>query len=300
MMRKNRLVKKAALESPVVEFTPVVWKDKLYMVETWQTHWDGGPESEKRYYARIREEQSNDIISRFMHGYGFASAFVWEDALYVFGAQQRLEEDGRTTFHNVYMSKSQNLTEWTEPRQVIQEADEKELCNQSVCFDGKRFVMAYESDSFVPYTLKFAESENLEDWEKIQGAIYGAEKYAACPAIRCVGGYYYMLYLEHLKPRWWFETWLTRSKDLTNWEDAPHNPVIAPDPRNPVYPTCPPHPERGCTANGKEINTSDPDLAEWQGKTRVYFTGGCQHWGGYLQYAQFDGPMPEFFESYYE
>ena len=101
-----------------------------------------------------------------------------------------------------------------------------------------------------------------------------------------------MLYLEHLKPRWWFETWLTRSKDLIHWEDAPHRPVIGPDPDRDVHPDCP---ERV-----KECNASDPDLIEWGDKTRVYFTGGHQHWGGDLQYAEFDGSMQEFFESYYE
>ena len=55
-----------------------------------------------------------------------------------------------------------------------------------------------------------------------------------------------------------------------------------------------------CPANGKEINASDPDLVEWNGKTRVYFTGGCQHWGGWLQFAEFEGSMKDFFESYYE
>jgi len=296
----NRLIKKAIIDSPVVEYTPVIWSGRLYLVETWQTHWDGGLESEKQFYARIREEESNRVISEFMEGYGFASGFVWKDALYVFGTRISGGSDLDRTFGDIYVSKSQNLTDWTDPRVIIERDEGEQLFNESVCYDGRRFVMAYESNTHVPFTLKFAESDDLGDWRKVPDAMYGPEKYAACPAIRYVGGYYYMLYLEHLKPRWWFETWLTRSEDLIHWEDAPRNPVIAPDPSHRVYPTCPEHIERGCPANLMECNASDPDLVEWHGKVRVYFTGGCQHWAGYLQYAEFDGSMQGFFESYYE
>ena len=302
MTWQNRLLKKARLDSPVVEMTPVIWKNKLLLVETWQKHWDRSPESMLQRYVRIRDEQADEIISRFMDGYGLASALVWNDTIYVFASQMAVDNNdlGHMSWNDVYMSHSENLTDWTEPKCVIKEDEGEQLFNQSVCYDGNRFLMAYESNSHVPFTIKFAESDNLQQWQKIPGAIYGTHKYAACPAIRHVGGYYYMLYLEHLKPRWWFETYLTRSKNLIHWQDAPHNPVIAPDPGSPIHPDCPEHPERGCTANSKECNASDPDLVEWQGKTRVYFTGGCQHWGGYLQYAEFNGSMQEFFESYYE
>ena len=322
MAWKNRLVKKKVTDSPVVEHTPLIWKGKLLLVETWQTHWEGVPQSERQYYVRIRDEQTDEIIHSFMHDFGFASAFVWEYTLYVFATKVAGGSDSEK--FDTYMSSSKDLTNWTQPKRVLEKAPGENLLNQSVCYDGKRFVMAYETSSYSWFTLKFAESDDLITWRKVPNALYGAEKYAACPAIRYAGGYYYMLYLEYRRPKWWFETCLTRSKDLTTWLDAPHNrPVIVPDTNVSVHSDCPKHGERAaekpedvdllymdgqggaaqepfCTAGGKECNTSDPDLVEWQGKTRVYYTGGCQHWGGLLQYAEFDGPMQEFFESYYE
>ena len=35
-----------------------------------------------------------------------------------------------------------------------------------------------------------------------------------------------MLYAEYLRPKWWFETYVARSKDLVDWKLSPHNPVI--------------------------------------------------------------------------
>jgi alpha-L-fucosidase len=237
-----------------------------------------------------------------MKGYGFASALVWDGTLYVFAGR----DTGEPHTRDVNMSKTDDLVNWSEPRKlVVPDNPDEYVYNQSVCYDGRRFAMAYEIPNGPactpcnPYTTRFATSDDLGTWTKLPEAIYGTHRFAGCPALRYAGGYYYMLYATDLPPRHWFETWLTRSKDLVHWEDAPHKPVIAPDPTRNVHPDCPPHSDSHCPANGKEINASDPDLVEWQGKVRVYFTGGCQHWGGDLQYAEFGGTMQEFFESYY-
>ncbi|MCC6446834.1 MAG: hypothetical protein IT210_25705 [Armatimonadetes bacterium] len=29
---------------------------------------------------------------------------------------------------------------------------------------------------------------------------------------------------------WWFEQFVSRSRNLLAWEDAPHNPILSPDP----------------------------------------------------------------------
>ena len=285
---ENRLIKTGSLDSPVVEQTPVVWKDQLLLVETWQCQWDRPPEPEK-YYVRIHDPESDEILGRCMDGFYFASALVWDKTLNVFAARQT-----ETGPRDVNWSRSEDLIRWTEPKMVLSGNEDENLFNQSVCHDGERFVMAYESnDSAYPkFTIKFSVSEDLQTWKKIPDAIYGKDKYAACPAIRYAGGHFYMLYLAYLKPKWCFETWLTRSKHLISWEDATRGPVIAPDPDRFVHPD---HPQ-----GGKECNASDPDLVELQGVTRVFFTGGNQSWGGDLQRAEFDGSMQALFESYYE
>ncbi len=320
-MRQNRLVKKFVSDMPVVECSPVIWKGRLLIAEVWQTHFESHDIPEGReHYVRIRDEADGAIVSRCMSGYAYASAFVFNDTFYVFASRKTMNAQGIPEGRGVNMSCSKDLKQWTEPKCLLDGEPGELLWNQSVCFDGKRFVMAYETDAFVKFTIKFAVSYDLINWKKVDGAVFGADRYVACPAIRYCGGYYYMLYLEYLRPRWWFETYVARSRDLINWQLSPYNPVIAPNPNQPVHPMCIKHPSAGsewnnkiwlakdnndfaepeqCPARGMECNASDPDLVEINGKTRVYFTGGCQHYCGLLQYAEFDGSMQEFFESYF-
>ena len=289
----NRLVKKARLGSPVVESSPFVWKGRLYLAESWQRRWDDEPKPEELDYVQIRDVEKDDIVGTCMQGYGLASAFVWRNLCYIFAAQHE-----RGGHHNVNMSWSADLVNWSDSRVVLEEDPDEDLFNQSVCHDGRRFVMAYESndEAYRPFTIKFAVSHDLEYWTKLPDLIFGPDRYVACPAIRHVGGYYYMLYLEHVEGG--YETYLTRSTDLTAWEQAPHNPVITFDPAAECHPLY--YQRRDPQKTRRECNASDPDLVEWRGKTRVYFTGGCQRFAGDLQYAGFDGAMQEFFESYYE
>ena len=285
----NPLEKKAVLDSPVVEVTPVIWQGRLVLAECWRKEWRNAPPDTP--CVLIRDVASDAAVGHGFPGYSLASAFVWEDTFYLFGAQLRKVGD-RETWHNVSMASSKDLETWTPPKVVVKQNPDENCFNQSVCHDGHRFVMAYETNALVPFTIKFAESNDLVHWRKVPDAIFGPDRYAACPAIRFTGGWFYMLYLERPTEDWWFETWVARSRDLVDWELSPHNPVIAPDPDLDVHPDCP---ERV-----KEINASDPDLVEWEGRTRVYFTGGHQHHSGRLQYAEFDGPERAFFERYFE
>jgi len=72
-----------------------------------------------------------------------------------------------------------------------------------------------------------------------------------------VSGWYYLLYLEHRTPRWFFQTYLARSRDLVSWELSPANPILTPD-----------------LDDG--INASDPDLIEFRGRTHLYYSVGDQ------------------------
>lgn len=292
MPGRNRFIRRVALNSPVVECTPLVWKGRLLLQEVWQSHWDGkAPIEEREYRVQFREAETGDVEAACLDGFAFASSFVWEDAVHVF-ASRLLEEGGRQTANHVWMSRSTDLRAWSEPALAVEQEAGEHLYNQSVCWDGKRFVMAYESNAFAPFTIKFAVSEDLRAWRKVDGAIFGAERYTACPAIRFCGGAYYMLYLEMFDAPRRFCTCVARSYDLAVWRVSVFNPVLAPDPTRDVHPDCP--------DDVKECNASDPDLVEWEGRTRLYFTGGHQHWGGDLQYVECEGPMRDFFESYFD
>jgi hypothetical protein len=110
--------------------------------------------------------------------------------------------------------------------------------------------------------------------------VFAPERYTACPAIRYVNGYYYMLYLEHMSPAWRFETYITRSRDLARWEPSPRNPVL-----DPVGP--------------EDINASDIDLVEHRGAVIAWYGYGDQRGEGGIASARFGGSLAEFLGFYF-
>src|SRR5437667_2668271 len=79
----------------------------------------------------------------------------------------------------------------------------------------------------VRFTIFFAESKDLLTWKRLpQDCVYSKEKYTACPALRYLDGYFYMLYLE-ARPGPTYETFIVRSKDLKHWKSSRFNPVMA-------------------------------------------------------------------------
>ena len=75
--------------------------------------------------------------------------------------------------------------------------------NTSFCKDANGYVLSIEIDRPVeiagePYTIVFLKSDDLINWEflDVNRYVYRKDRYAACPALRFVDDYYYMIYLE--------------------------------------------------------------------------------------------------------
>jgi len=253
---------------PSCEAAPIVWKNRLTLMKCNRPA-SGG--SERDYFITLEDVKTGEELARFAEGYGLASALVHHGTLYVFAS--RFESGG---WNNVTLFKSNDLRHWTEKPALIQEKEH--LFNSSVCRGKNGFVMAYESDDpkYTPFTVKFASSQDLENWIKLPDAIFGADRYAACPCLRYANGYYYLLYLEHRTPRWLFETYLARSKDLKKWDLSAANPILTP-------------------ALNDGVNASDPDLIEFHGQTYLYYSVGDQRTWSKLKRGVYPGRMADFF-----
>jgi hypothetical protein len=253
----------------ICEASPVVWRKRLALMRCVRPV-SGGAKSD--YALTLEDAESGAPLARFAEGYGLASAFVERGVFHAFAS--RFENND---WNDVTMFRSRDLKTWTE--RVVIRQEREHLFNSSVCRGRDGFVMAYESNDakFTPFTVKFAVSKDLENWTKLPD-VFGADRYAACPCLRYANGWYYLLYLEHRTPRWFFETWLARSKDLKTWELSPANPILSP----------------GLTDG---VNASDPDLVEFRGKTWLYFSVGDQRTWTRLQRKVYPGTMAEFFAS---
>lgn len=242
----GRLVRK-----DMCEVSPFIWQGRLCLLES---HRPGAGGVREDYNLVIRDEETGDELAWFGEGYSLASAFVWRGKLRVFAS--RFEND---TWNDVTMFTSADVRTWTSKVVVKQDPSER-LFNSSVCRGREGFVMAYETnDPRSPaFTVKFARSKDLEEWKTVAESQLGADRYAACPTIRYADGWYYLLYLEHRTPRWRFETYIARSRDLASWELSPANPVLEPAGLN------------------DGINASDPDIVEFDGRTLLYYSVGDQ------------------------
>ncbi len=294
---RNPLVNRRKLGSPLVEVTPFVFHQRLYLLENWQKQWEHPGAPDGSYFqqdeVRVRDVAADKIISVALTGHGLGCALVWKDHVHVLAGDWGKGEKKWGIQQVSYVS-SANLKDWTPAATVLRAEPGERLFNVAVCRGRDRFILLAETDNprWPAFTFKYYESTNLTDWRIIPDALYGTNKYVGGPALYYEGGWYYTLYLESLGQNR-YETRLTRSRDLKQWHDAPAaRPFVTFDPTQQVHQLRPSH--------VRESNASDAEVAYWRGKTHVYFTGGDQQLAGDLQVAEFPGKPRALFEKFFK
>ncbi len=286
----------AKLESPLVEVTPFVFNDKLYLMESWQKQWEHPKDADGSHFTqdevRIRDVAADRIVTTPLIGHGLAMTFVSDGRVYVFAGYWGTEK--KWNINEIVMTSSTDLKTWSEPKVVLTAQPNENYFNVSVCKGRDGFVLLVESNdpAWPTFTFKYFTSDDLVHWTRVPDALYGTDKYVGGPALYFEGDRYYTLYLQSLG-KGFYETRVTRSKDLVHWEDAPQGrPFATYQPENRV------HPIRSDKLHEK--NASDVEICAWQGKTLVYYTGGEQHYAGDLQYADYPGTPRQLLEYYFK
>jgi hypothetical protein len=152
----------------------------------------------------------------------------------------------------------------------------------------------------VRFTIRFAESKDLINWRLASPErVYSRDRYTACPTLRFLDGYYYMIYLE-AKPGPTYESHIVRSRDLIRWESSPFNPVMSPsvDDKKIANPELT-EGQRENIAKAININNSDVDLCEYKGKTLIYYSWGNQQGTEFLAKAVHDGTLRNFLQGFF-
>ena len=155
-------------------------------------------------------------------------------------------------------------------------ANEK-IFNSNITYNSTTgtYIIAYEVQDTVsvPYTIYFLQSKDGVSWHPVNGAVFGKDVYVACPTLRYVDHYYYLLYgrwsivipIDQAAPT--YTTRVARSTDLIHWQTQ-HPALLVPDRKD----------EGLCTA--------DADLAEYSGDTYILYSIGDQTtWVSRLKYA---------------
>jgi hypothetical protein len=291
---KPRLRKLGTLDVLMVETTPVVFRERLYRFEYVRANY---PANQTRAsYFRFIDVATGKANPAFAKGQHLGCALAEGDMLYAFGVDKWGGSD-------ITMFRSKDLANWEE-RPALQ-LPGWELFNTSVCKADGRYVMAVEVGGpkdvvGAPFTIFFAESKDLLTWKLLpQECVYSKEKYTACPALRCLNGYFYMIYLEaRLGPT--YETHIVRSKDLKRWESSRLNPMLAfSDEDKAIANPRLSADQRRAVAQAKNINNSDVDLCEFKGKTIIYYSWGNQQGTEFLAEAVYQGTLADFLRGFF-
>jgi alpha-L-fucosidase len=291
----NPIVKQGRFGSPLVETSPFVFKDRLYLLENNQRFWDvSGAKPGDLFHedeVRIRDVVSKKIVSVPLLNHGFGTVLTWHGRVYVFAGDYGQDKPWRQ-MTEITMTSSDDLKNWTKPLTVLRAGPDEFFFNTATCRAKDKFVLLYETNdkSWPAFTFRYMESSDLMNWKEIPDAIYGKAKYVGGPALYYEEGWYYTLYLESLKKG--YETRITRSKDLVHWVDAPEGrPFVTFDSSNRDIPLIKPE--------ISENNASDVELCYYKGRVILYFTGSDQTTAGDLQWATYDGTMKQLFEYFF-
>ncbi len=271
---RPKMEEKTLVKRDMCEVSPVIWQGRPCLMECVRPA-SGG--TAKDYYLVLHDGDNGAELARFAEGYSLACAFVHDNTLYAFAA--RFEDNN---WNDVTLFKSVDLKSW-EHKVVIRQDEKEHLFNSSVCEGPNGFVMAYETNdpAYPAFTIKFAESTDLDTWTKRSDAIFGTDRYTACPCIRYANGQYYLMYLEHRTPRWFFEEYIARSTNLVSWELSMRNPILT-------------------VEDIKEgINASDVDVVEFGGKSHIYYAVGDQLTWMNIQRITYPGPLAEYLERWF-
>lgn len=292
--RKPFIKKLGTIECDMVETTPVVFNGRLLRFEYVRENYK--PNRTGTSYFRFVDVESGECAPAFAYGHHFGSAYVKEGTVFAYGVKPQ----GGPVIRAFW---STDLKEWNS--EVALDLPGWGMFNSSVCRGDGRYVMAIELDrppeeAGVPFTIRFAESDDLTNWHLTSPeCVYSKDRYTACPALRFTGGYYYMIYLE-ARPGPTYEPHIVRSRDLTHWESSPLNPVMQfsdEDKRiaNPALT----REQRHLIAMAENVNNSDVDLCEFEGKTRIYYSWGNQRGIEFLAEAMYEGSLKEFLEGFF-
>ena len=182
------------------------------------------------------------------------------------------------------------------------------IFNTGICRMGNAYTLLMEISApeeeagSHPFTFRFARSADMIHWTLTpRECVFQKDRYAGGPAVYTVGdGWYYVLYLEALAgPA--FVNCIARSRDLIGWEYSPLNPVLmydgAEDKRiaNPFLTEA----ERKQIREAEDINNSDLELCEFNGRTIMYYSWGNQRGTEFLAEATYEGGMKEFLEAWF-
>jgi hypothetical protein len=285
--------KLGTIDCDLVETTPIVFRGKLYRFEWVRKNYRKNLLQKDHF--RLVAHDSGQVSKPFAEGYIFGSAYAEDDTIYVTGTYKSREGD------HIRMFCSQDLRVWDS--WIVFDRPGFGIFNTSLCKSGREYVLMFKIDKPVDqagtaFTARFLKSRDLRRWELTPPECnYAKDRYTAPHCLRYLDGWFYDFYLEAHDG---YETCVVRSRDLVHWESSPFNPVLrASDEDKLVANPRLTEEKRRRTSEARNVNNSDIDFCEFEGKLAINYSWGNQQGIEFLAEAVYEGTEADFLRSWF-
>ena len=289
---KPNIEKLGTIDINLVETTPIVFKGKPWRFEYVRKNYWNNTTGDS--YFRFIDLKTSKPGPAFAKGYHLGSAFVDNDTVYVTGVKI-----WDTSAIDMFVSK--DLINWQQ-RQVFDRPGFG-IFNTSLCKADDNYVLMYEIGKPAEFTgqrftAQFAKSKDMRTWQFMPPECnYSKDRYTAPHCLRYLDGWFYNFYLEAHNG---YEMRVVRSKDLIKWHSSPLNPVISNSEKdkNIANPSFTPQQKKEI-ADAKNINNSDIDFCEYQGRLIINYSWGNQQGKEFLAQALYKGNLKQFLTGWF-
>lgn len=278
------------------EMTPFVFKGRLMRMELDDP--SQGIDKGASRGALIRDVETGQVLSTCAKDGYFHSAYAEDDRVYVLCVDINSPD-------TIKVYESADLKNWE--GRVLFTRPGWAYCNTGLTKGPDGYVLLLECYKPVElvgqkYTFFFATSKDLVTWEFMDNnKCFCRDHYNGGPWMKYVNGWYYVISVtELLYLR--YTNYIFRTQDFETWYVGYYNPVLMPDADDKkISPNCTERNEAFYehVRTHFNINNSDIDMCDWQGKTYINYAVSNQLGSYYMADAIYDGPMAELLERYF-
>jgi len=292
---RPQIVKTGTIDLDVVEAHYFVWKGRLLREQWCKAKYKGQRALEGTHIA-IRDVQTGKLVASLAQDHAFGTVFIEDGTAYIVATY---DKPGPKRRKQVNLFASEDLKTW---RQWNVIDDPKfNICNTSLIKVADEYVLMFEISrpNVRSWTARFAKSKDLKTWQILpEEYIHGRNKMAAPHCLKYHDGYFYNFHVVRHRG---YSTFVSRSKDLKQWEDSPLNPVLTADEddRKPGPGVRFTAEQKQRIATAKDHNNSDIDIFEHKGRCLISYSWGNQHGTEHLATAVYRGPLASFLPGWF-
>ena len=286
------IVKSGTIDVDLVETTPIVFKNEVYRFEYVRAGYWANETGDS--YFRFINHKTGRATKSFAKGFHLGSAFVINDIVYVTAVDIWDGEE-------VHIFSSQDLENWYS--WLAFKLPGYGIFNTSLTLAENKYILMFEigkpeEQAGERFTANFATSTDLKKWDILSPEHnYAKDRYTAPHCLRYLDGYYYNFYLEAYNG---YEMRVVRSRDLINWEPSPLNPVLKASKEDKQIANSRLSEElRQKIANATDINNSDIDFCEFNGRLIINYSWGNQQGEEFLAEATYEGTSEDFLRGWF-